>query len=362
MDLAKLARRGATYAMRLVPLRAYGRLMPREVIGLCYHVVSDRHLPHVRPLYPYKNIARFEADLVFLKRRLRPVSYGEMLEARSSGRPLPPGSVHLSFDDGYAECFQTVRPLLLKHGIPCTFFVTTEALDNRVMLEFNRVALCMEALARLGHPVAEAALREASAAAGTPFASVAELAAWLRRAIRDPDSGGTAAVDRLCAALGVDAAAYLAENRPYLTRDQVRQMAAEGFTIGGHSRLHWQMGRTRGYDRVEHEIVESCRIAAELSGAEQVPFAFPYDATGVDRAFLADLVARHPRIGPLFGAHGLQPDAPYLVNRMLADAPPRIGRTRSNLAGLITDGYLNELLERRTSSFEPTPAMAALSR
>jgi hypothetical protein len=136
-------------------------------------------------------------------------------------------------------------------------------------------------------------------------------------------------------------------------------MAREGFTIGGHSRLHWQMGRTRGHERVEHEIVESCRVAAELSGAERVPFAFPYDATGVDRAFLAGLLERHAGIGPLFGAHGLQPDSPFLVNRMLADAPPRVGAARSNLAGLITGGYLEELLPHRAPAPEPRSPAAA---
>ena len=357
-----LTRRAAIYLMRLLPVQMYGRLVPREVIGLCYHVVSDQDLPHVRNLYPFKNVTQFEADLLFLKRHLHPVSHEELVEARESGRKLPPGSVHLSFDDGYRECFDVVRPLLLKHGIPCTFFITTGVLDNRELLAFNKVALALEALRKLPPAGAAEVLRAISEAAGNQFATIPALATWIRRAIRDPDSGGAALADELCALTAVDTAAFLRHQRPYMTSDQVRQMAAEGFTIGGHTRLHWQMGRTRGRDRVEYEIVESCRIAAELSGAKRVPFAFPYDASGVDREFLAGLLARNPQIGPLFGAHGLQPDESFLVNRMLADAPPRVGRARSNLGGLIMGGYLEEMLTaEKVTAAHAIPAATILA-
>ncbi|HEY0037645.1 MAG TPA: hypothetical protein VGB66_13200, partial [Longimicrobium sp.] len=111
------ARRGGAYALRLLPVRALGRLLPREVIGLCYHVVSDRPLPHIMPLYPFKSVAQFDADLRWLKRRYRVVSHPELLHARETGRPLGPRAVYLSFDDGYAECFSVARPLLLEHGL-----------------------------------------------------------------------------------------------------------------------------------------------------------------------------------------------------------------------------------------------------
>ncbi|CAA9300201.1 MAG: hypothetical protein AVDCRST_MAG68-300 [uncultured Gemmatimonadetes bacterium] len=331
---AIFSRRAGTYLMRLLPLQVYGRLLPREVVGLCYHVVSDRGLPHVRHLYPYKTPEQFEADLVYLKRSFRVASYAELVEGRD------PNAVHLSFDDGYAECFSVVRPLLLKHGLPCTFFINTDVLDNRRMLAFNRVSLCLDAVERGG---ADAARVMAGTAreAGAP---VDAFATWIRARIRDPDSGAEELLDRLCARLGVDVEGFLANERPYLTTAQVRQMADEGFTMGGHTRMHWHMGSTRGEDRIEREIVESCRVVAEITGDERVPFAFPYDAEGVDRAFLARVLERNPRVGRLFGTGSLRIDAPFMVNRMLADSPPALGRARSNLPGILSGAYLDEFL------------------
>jgi peptidoglycan/xylan/chitin deacetylase (PgdA/CDA1 family) len=332
-----LSRRAGTYLMRLLPLQVYGRILPREVVGLCYHVVSERRLPHVANLYPYKSPEQFEADLVYLKRNFRVVSYAELVRGR-----VDPNAVHISFDDGYAECFDVVRPLLLKHGLPCTFFVNTDVLDNRRMLGFNRVSLCLEALR--GMDAAEANRIVGEFARDQFVSDVGGFAIWIRRGIRNPDSGAEEVLDRLCARLGVDVDGFLTAERPYMTRAQVRQMADEGFTIGGHTRMHWHMGSTHGEDRIEREIVESCRVVAEVTGSERVPFAFPYDAEGVDRAFLAGVLERNPFLGRLFGTGSLEVDAPFMVNRMLADSPPAVGRARSNLPGLLSGAYLNEFL------------------
>ena len=99
MPLGLALRRLAVRLMKPVPLRFLSSMLPREVIGFCYHVVSDEALPHVRPMYPYKTVAQFEADLVYLKSRFRMLSYEEFAEARRTGRPAGPNAALLTFDD-----------------------------------------------------------------------------------------------------------------------------------------------------------------------------------------------------------------------------------------------------------------------
>ena len=285
-----LARRVASNTMRLLPVTAYGQVIRREVVGLCYHVVGDGPLPHVSPLYPFKTVAQFRADLRWLKARFRFVSHPELMESRDTGRPLGPNRVFLSFDDGYAQCVSGVRPILLELGIPCTFFVTTDVIGNGQALAFNQVALCVQAMRAMDGGRVRAILDEMRAAAGRPLADPGALSAWIRPALRNPDSPAYPTLARLVELAGVDVDAFLRTN-PYLTAEQVKQMAAEGFSFGGHSRLHWHLGSVAGPERVEHEIVESCRVAAELSGASRVPFAFPYDGFGLDRRLVAETLA-----------------------------------------------------------------------
>lgn len=341
-----LARRLASNAMRLLPVTAYGQVVRREAIGLCYHVVGDRPLPHVSPLYPFKTVAQFRADLLWLKAHFRFASYPELMEARDAGRPLGPNRVFLSFDDGYAECFSVVRPMLLELGIPCTFFLTTGVIGNGEALAFNQVALCEEAMKAMDAGRVRTIMDEMRAAPGRPLADPEALSAWIRPELRNPDSPAHATLARLVELAGVDVDAFL-RTSPYLTAEQVKQMAAEGFSFGGHSRLHWHLGSVTGPghgERVEHEIVESCRVAAELSGASRVPFAFPYDGFGLDRGLVADVLRRNPSIGPVFGTGGVARESDAVLHRMIVDHPPKRPGVPSTLPGVFRDAYLAEAL------------------
>lgn len=339
-------RRLTTRLMRLVPLRVLGRVLPREVVGFCYHVVAAGALPHVRHLHPYKTPEQFEADLLLLLSRCRPVSYPELLEARSTGRALPRGAVLITFDDGYAECYDVVRPLLLRHGVPCTFFLVSDALDNGAMIHFNKLSLCLEAAERRPDEVGHLLARE-TRAAGAPYEGPASFAHWITEI--DVESHGV--LDRVLEEIGVDVARFLREERPYLTREQARGLAGDGFTLGGHTRLHAHIGSLRDPSVAEAEIVESCRAVAALTGtAAPVPFAFPRDANGVDRGWLGSVLARNPEVGLVFGTNQLEQDAPFLVNRILCDAPPARGVARSNLPGYFRGAYYDALAASRGPS------------
>jgi peptidoglycan/xylan/chitin deacetylase (PgdA/CDA1 family) len=336
----RLGRRVAANLMRVLPVRAYGALFPRRAIGLCYHVVSDRDLPHVRNLYGYKSPEQFEADLVFLKRNFEVVSIRD-LESGSA----PPNAVVLTFDDGLRECFAVVRPLLLRHGLPCAFFISPTHLGDARMFPFERASLALDRLQRMEAADRSRALERIGALLGQPFADVPALARWLTAWIRTLEEHEEATLDEVCEIAGVDVAGYLREVRPYLTADEVRILAGDGFTIGGHGLRHVALGAFPP-EVVRREILESCQAVAALTGEERVPFAFPFDADGVDRELLAELRADHPEVGLLFNSGRVAEDPPFLVNRMIVDVPAVVGRERSNLAGYLRTLYLDEIAFR----------------
>ena len=97
-------------------------------------------------------------------------------------------------------------------------------------------------------------------------------------------------------ALGLDFREYLKENPIYLTSSQIKEMALEGFTIGGHTMSHPKLVQVSEKD-MKAEIVESCRVVQGITGAGVVPFAFPNTATGIDRKTLAEIRYRNPFLG-----------------------------------------------------------------
>ncbi|MFH0987848.1 MAG: glycosyltransferase [Parcubacteria group bacterium] len=83
-----------------------------------YHSVNDSHPASILP-------EEFEAQLKWLKEN-RPVI------RLSDWRLIERDSVALTFDDGFADNYDTIFPLLKKYNLPATFFVSTGFIDNQI--------------------------------------------------------------------------------------------------------------------------------------------------------------------------------------------------------------------------------------
>ncbi len=300
---------------RIIPLGLYPKLMQRDVVDFFYHAVSDETLPHVCHLYPVVPAADFEAALFYLKENNNFISYTQLHSHIFENASLPPKAVHLSFDDGYAECFTVVRPLLLKHEIPCTFFLTTGLIDNQILFYRNKQSLCVDRLLNPDFDISRFAFDELSSL-GFSGTSLHEFISWLKD-LRLPDE---AAINEVCRALGINWQTYLTEKQPYLNTTQIQQMGAEGFTLGAHTLSHRKLVDLSSAE-IETEIAESCRLVGEISGQGIVPFSFPHSAWGVDRDRLAAIRSKYPQIGLLFDTKGVRRDVNFIHNRVWAERP-----------------------------------------
>lgn len=105
--------------LRRLARRVRRGMIPEAVI-LMYHRVDDVELdPWGLAVSP----RHFDHHLQVLRERSRPLSLAGMLNARQRGR-LPRRSVVVTFDDGYADNLYHAAPLLMRHQIPATVFVT----------------------------------------------------------------------------------------------------------------------------------------------------------------------------------------------------------------------------------------------
>lgn len=309
------------YIAQIISLRLYPVLIRRDVIGVFYHAVSDEPMEHVRHLYPVVPVAQFETALRYLKSQNNFVSYEQLHVHHMEGTPLPPRAVHLSFDDGFAECFTVVRPLLRKYDIPCTFFVATDWLDNRAMFYRNKASLAIQRFSESTNPERSEIFAMLHRRFGIMIDS-SSFVPWIKE-LRLPDE---TAIDEVCRALGIDIPAFLRKCQPYLTTPHIRQMHAEGFTIGAHTKTHRKLVALSDAE-IESEILDSCQIVREITGQEIVPFSFPNSAFGLDRCLLAGIRVRHPFIGLLFDTKGLRRDVDFIINRVWAERglSPKVG-------------------------------------
>lgn len=314
----------------MLPLVLSRALVKQRVVVFLYHLVSDDELPHVKHLYAYKTTAQFREDLQYLKRHFTLIPYDRLVADAN----LPPRAALVTFDDGYAECDSVARPILLEEGVPAAFFVTTGFLDNRAMFYRNKASLCIESLMTMLDRGSGATLDLLRRRYGQAFPDGPAVARWVKSLEITQES----LLDDLSRTLGVDVDDYLNRRRPYLTSDQVRRLASDGFAIGAHGLQHARL-RLLPPAEIEQEILGSCQAIMTLTSRAAAGFAFPFSADGIDRAFLRHLLLPSGVVEIMFDTRGVRRDERFMVNRITADSPPADGDDVSNLPRLIRAAY-----------------------
>lgn len=93
---------------------------------LSYHRVTELDLdPWELGVSP----GHFDEHLDVVRRLGRPTQLSQLTEMLKDGKPMK-GAVAITFDDGYADNYETARPLLEKHGLPATIFVVSGSIDS----------------------------------------------------------------------------------------------------------------------------------------------------------------------------------------------------------------------------------------
>ena len=251
-----------------LPINALRKVAPYAPLHLLYHTVSDRQLPYISS-YQIKSTAQFEADLDNLLRHYQPVDLAEITHKRTSKRVF-----HLSFDDGLRECFDVIAPILLRKGIPATFFVNNGFVGNKAV--FHRYLIAQ--LKQVG--------------------------------IIRPDEQFDYNTRHLLAQrmedLNFDLERYLASESPYMSLEQIKQLQLMGFTIGAHSVTHpefWKISEEEQFQQIK----QSVGWVVEHFNPEQKVFAFPFTDDGVSHS-LFERLQREQIVDYTFGTAGYKPD------------------------------------------------------
>lgn len=163
--------------------------------------------------------------------------------------------IALTFDDGYADGWEYVVPLLLKYGITATFYPVTGPCRDNSVLPIDRYYHFIDQ-----HTFPQEK-REDFIAGKTKrefYYTAPELQMnWLQSAFRDFSPGAV-----------VPAA--------YLGMEQLHRMAQLGFEIGSHSDSHALF--TAGYmnsNRMQYELNNSKKWLEEVTGKAVHSFCFP---------------------------------------------------------------------------------------
>jgi peptidoglycan/xylan/chitin deacetylase (PgdA/CDA1 family) len=291
-----LKRRWGSQVCSWVPMDFRHRLLDVDLVLPYYHMVSDQELAHVSGLFKFRNVKQFKADMEYFLRFYTPVSLKDVIRHLDGTSRLPKRSFLLTFDDGFREVSDIVAPILIGHGIPAVFFLTTAVIDNRELCYQQKMSLIVSALtSRRNLPVT----REVSQL----LANAGVKGVNLFSSIRNISYSQRQVLDKLGSVVGYDFAAYATSVRPYLTSAQIKLLMRQGFDIGAHSVNHPLYSSLS----LEEQLIQTHQSLGWLSDHFQFEcqaFAFPFREAGVSLEFFQQAFIDR-RIKVSFGTGGM---------------------------------------------------------
>jgi len=272
-----IRRFGGPLICSMAPLRFWHHVTKANLLIPYWHLVSDVPPPHVTGLYEPRNRRQFIKDIDFFLKHYQPIGLEEFLGSLDGKGELPDRCVLFTFDDGLREIYDCIAPLLREKGIPAIFFLVSSAVDNQVLCYPQKKGLLIRALRSPTSSSLTDQTRRILTMAGIPGADPASR-------IHDVPYRKRQVLDDLGTLIGCDFKAYVREEQPYLTGDQVRRLMNWGFAIGAHSVDHAKYSELSLEEQVS-QTVESVRAISGLSGQRCETFAFPYSDAGVSEEF-----------------------------------------------------------------------------
>lgn len=264
-----------------------------------YHLVAENTPAYIRNLYSGVTPEQFQKDLEFLLKNYHPAGSREVKEFVIKGKKCTKPSFFLSFDDGLRSCYEVVYPILKKYGIEAAFFVNTGFVDNQSLFYRFKASLLIDVLRNPENQnVMELlrVLRENSGYPGNnPMAYLASLG---------PEK--TDLLNLLGSAAGLDFNAVLRGEKPYMSFEQLKVLASEGFTIGSHSVDHPPFTGLKLSEQIR-QFEESLKYVRDNFKQDVLMFAFPFTDAGIGPDFFEYIHASEV-LDVSFGTAGLKRD------------------------------------------------------
>lgn len=251
-------------------LRAAGRVLSPggrrgKLTILTYHRVLPEHDPVLD--FEQVDVKKFAAHMRAVASCFNVLPLPEAMERMQAGT-LPPRALAITFDDGYRDNYTEALPILQSLNLPATFFICTGYLDEGLM--FNDVIV--EALRRSHKSELDLSWIGLGVQPVVGMVSRRKLAARFLNAVKYLPFNER---EQACARLWD--IAHPGARLPtdlMMSQEQVRSMAAQGMTIGGHTHSH-PILKQISLDAARADIITNRQHLQDLVGEAPRVFAYP---------------------------------------------------------------------------------------
>ena len=215
----------------------------------------------------------------------------ELIEAFFSLTPLPDKAVLLTFDDGYADHYDTVFPILSNRGIQGSFFIPGEILDGKTLLPVNEIHYILASVPDHGALKTELlSLMDHYRGNGSVFPENDELISgyekpgkyddpetvFIKKMLQSvlPEEVRDQIADRLFKKyLGITKEVLASEL--YINEHQIRHMKKSGMFIGAHGYHHYSLASVPE-EEMKEDILRGLQCLDEWIDRDSWVMNYPY--------------------------------------------------------------------------------------
>lgn len=237
-----------------------------------YHLVTDDENTFAKYLYKPRKVDVFRKDLEILLKYYKPVTLQELIKINQQKRKINTPIFHLTFDDGLANFYEVVAPILEEKKVPATVFLNTDFVDNQSLFYRYKASL----LFQFYENSSETIQQKFDLFFGKTNAVKENLLAikFKNRNL----------LDDLAKAVNYSFDEHLSEKKPYLTTVQINDLLKRGFTIGAHSKNHPLYADLVLKEQLQ-QTKQSLDFVQNTFNIDYKAFSFPFTDLGVTKAF-----------------------------------------------------------------------------
>lgn len=260
-----------------------------------YHIIRDNKVAHIENLYQYKNVAQFKNDLDVLSKNFSPITINDLIEKKPHTN-----SFLISFDDGLEEIYSVVFPILKERNLKAVFFINPVFVDNNEGLYKHYISIIISDLKKANYPKEHldkiSSILDFSYISNEDFINKFKSIKFSQRS----------KITDVLNLLNIDIQKYLETHKPYISKEQIKEMVDNGFYFGGHTMSHPPLEQLT-FEEQKKEIIDSIDWIKNNFDINYSLFAFPFSDKKISKKLLNDLFQYDENI-LLFGNSGLKKD------------------------------------------------------
>jgi len=244
-------------------------------IILLYHRIVDDNSKYLnKGAAVHHHIKDFKREITYFKKHFQILSMDQVVNHIKVGKGFKRPSIAITFDDGYLDNYTLAYPVLKKHGVPATIYLTTGLVGtpDGIWTEQIGVAFletkkaCFNFSVLLGDETIPIETKEEKERANSEVSEALKLR---------PDDERRELMQKLFEELEVSekSGKHFGE-RMMLNWEEVQEMRKDGMTIGSHSHTHPILSQMPS-EKAKDEILNSKKVVEKNVDIEVKHFSFP---------------------------------------------------------------------------------------